>query len=102
MPERRGKFAHEFIDAAKAHYPVVKMCAWMEVSTSGFSEWRGRPASATAARRPTHQPRHYHSQSWPLPHAAAECRRPVRTTLSPLVLVPGKHAMQPPALPQRC
>ena len=42
---------YEFIDAEKAYYPVVKMCAWMEVSTSGFYEWRGRPASATAARR---------------------------------------------------
>ena len=41
----------EFIDAQKAQYPIVKMCAWLEVSTSGFYDWRGRPASATARRR---------------------------------------------------
>jgi putative transposase len=27
------------------------MCAWLHVSKSGFHEWRGRPASATAERR---------------------------------------------------
>ena len=42
---------YEFIDAQKAHYAIVKMCEWLEVSTSGFYEWRGRPASATARRR---------------------------------------------------
>lgn len=30
---------------------IVKMCAWLEVSRSGFYEWRERPASATARRR---------------------------------------------------
>jgi transposase InsO family protein len=50
----------EFIDAeyadyresGDAHVPsVVKMCRWMEVSRSGFYEWRSAPESATAKRR---------------------------------------------------
>ncbi|MCA1835829.1 MAG: IS3 family transposase [Actinobacteria bacterium] len=40
-----------FIDAEKAMFPIVKMCVWLEVSTSGFYEWRNRPASATVQRR---------------------------------------------------
>jgi putative transposase len=42
---------YEFIDAEKANYPVTRMCEWMDVSTSGFYEWRGRADSATARRQ---------------------------------------------------
>lgn len=42
---------YEFIDAEKALYPIVRMCGWLAVSTSGFYEWRGRSTSATEARR---------------------------------------------------
>jgi putative transposase len=40
-----------FIDAEKANYPIGKMCEWIGVSRSGFHEWRGREASATARRQ---------------------------------------------------
>lgn len=42
---------YELIDAEKARHSIVKMCAWLQVSRSGFDEWRERPASATAQRR---------------------------------------------------
>lgn len=42
---------YEFIDGEKANYPIVRMCPWAGVSKSGFYEWQGRPASATAERR---------------------------------------------------
>jgi putative transposase len=50
----------EFIDAENAASTaannieapsVVKMCAWLEISRSGFYGWRDRPASAAAERR---------------------------------------------------
>jgi len=50
----------EFIDAEYAVYresdeiyvpSIVKMCRWLEVSRSGFYEWRSAPESATARRR---------------------------------------------------
>ena len=50
---------YAFIDAEKAtknndgtpRYQVQKMCAWLEVSTSGFYEWCSGPISATRRRR---------------------------------------------------
>lgn len=50
---------YELIDAeedtmtetGERKYTITKMCDWLDVSTSGFYEWRGRPASATARRR---------------------------------------------------
>jgi putative transposase len=42
---------YAFIDSEKANYPLVRMFVWMEVSHSGFYEWRERPSSATATRR---------------------------------------------------
>jgi putative transposase len=50
----------EFIDAEYATYresddehvpSVMMMCRWMEVSRSGFYDWRNAPESATARRR---------------------------------------------------
>jgi putative transposase len=50
----------EFIDAEYAVLPaggaghaptMMQMCMWLEVSKSGYYEWRSRPESATAARR---------------------------------------------------
>ena len=46
---------YEFIDAEYATSPaapaIARMCAWLEVSRSGYYEWRSRPESATARRR---------------------------------------------------
>lgn len=49
---------YEFIDAEYAetsttdHAPTIgQMCAWLDVSRSGFYDWRRRPVSATARRR---------------------------------------------------
>ena len=50
----------EFIDAEYAVLPaggaghaptMMQICTWLEVSKSGYYEWRSRPESATAARR---------------------------------------------------
>ena len=46
---------YEFIDAEYAtcdNAPALtQMCAWLEVSKSGFYDWKSRPDSATAERR---------------------------------------------------
>ena len=46
---------YEFIDAAYASGTaaptITQMCAWLEVSRSGFYEWRSRPESATVKRQ---------------------------------------------------
>jgi putative transposase len=46
---------YEFIDAEYASREtapaITQMCAWLEVSKSGFYGWRSRPESATAKRQ---------------------------------------------------
>ena len=50
---------YEFIDAGYATVAtdtaaaptVMRMCEWLQISKSGFYEWRSRPESATAKRR---------------------------------------------------
>ena len=46
---------YEFIDVEYATSPaapaIARMCAWLEVSRSGYYEWRSRPESATVKRR---------------------------------------------------
>ena len=38
------------IEAESANYPIIKMCGWLEISRSGFYQWRTRPTSATEQR----------------------------------------------------
>lgn len=46
---------YEFIDAEYATCgtapAITRMCAWLEVSKSGFYDWKSRPESATSERR---------------------------------------------------
>lgn len=42
---------YELIDGERANYEVALMCDVLEVSRSGYYDWRSRPASATAERR---------------------------------------------------
>lgn len=60
---------YEYIDSQRSDpaetNPLVKMCLWLAVSTSGFYHWLSRPQSATAARRDVlaARIRHYFKQS---------------------------------------
>ena len=42
---------YEFINRGEAEFSVVKMCAWLKVSRSGYYDWCTRPASVTVERR---------------------------------------------------
>lgn len=42
---------YELIDGEKDNYGITLMCDALEVSRSGYYDWRSRPASATAERR---------------------------------------------------
>jgi hypothetical protein len=46
---------YEFIDAEYATCgtapTITRMCRWLEVSKSGFYDWKSRPESSTAERR---------------------------------------------------
>ena len=46
---------YEFIDAeyatCKTAPTITRMCAWLEVSKSGFYDWKSRPESVTAKRQ---------------------------------------------------
>jgi transposase InsO family protein len=42
---------YAFIESEEGCYPISSMCRWAKVSRSGYYDWRGRPQSATAARR---------------------------------------------------
>ncbi len=48
---------YEFIDAEYATCDtaptITRMCAWLEVSKSGFYDWKSRPESTTAKRQQT-------------------------------------------------
>lgn len=44
---------YELIDAEKAHHAIARMCVWLDVSRSGYYEWRERPARPCWSATPT-------------------------------------------------
>jgi putative transposase len=46
-----AEYAAAAADTATTAPTIRQMCEWLEVSKSGFYEWRGNPGSATAKRR---------------------------------------------------
>ncbi|WP_306367986.1 IS3 family transposase [Nocardiopsis sp. CC223A] len=42
---------YELIDAEKDTYAITDMCAWLDVSQSGYYDWRNRPEPASEKRR---------------------------------------------------
>ncbi len=45
------EFVETMLTEPECPYPIHLMCVWLEVSRSGFYDWRVRPQSATARRR---------------------------------------------------
>jgi len=45
------EFVETMLTEPDSCYPIHLMCLWLEVSRSGFYDWRVRPQSATARRR---------------------------------------------------
>ena len=41
---------YRFIDAEKANYPVSILCKVLQVSRSGYYEWKDRPPSTESRR----------------------------------------------------
>lgn len=39
---------YQFIDAEKAHFPIRRLCALLQVSRAGYYAWRSRPISKRA------------------------------------------------------
>lgn len=42
---------YQLIETEKANFPIMKMCEWLQVSKSGYYEWRDRETSVTELRR---------------------------------------------------
>ncbi|WP_126639300.1 IS3 family transposase [Embleya hyalina] len=50
-PQPSVSSRYELVDAEKATFRIADMCRWLDVSRSGYYEWRTRPESTTARRR---------------------------------------------------